>query len=73
MRVSSKRINKIDSANPSPAVKKARQIPTIRTRGRVQARVWPDINTTIARGSKPMKKLTSPAKAAEIAKICGGT
>ena len=63
----------IDNARPRPAVKNAMQIPTIRTSGRVQARVCPEIKTTIASGIRPMKKLTKPARAAEIAKICGGT
>ena len=59
----------IDSARPSPAVKNAKQIPTTKTSGNVQARVWPEIKTTIASGIKPIKKLTRPASAAEIAKI----
>jgi hypothetical protein len=62
-------MNIIESARPKPAVKKARQIPTIKTSGRVQARVWPEIKTTIASGIRPIKKLTRPASAAEIAKI----
>jgi hypothetical protein len=62
-------MNIIDSARPRPAVKNAKQIPTTKTRGRVQARVWPEINTTIASGINPIKKLTRPARAAEIAKI----
>lgn len=69
LRVSSKRMNMIDSARPRPAVKNARQIPTTRTSGKVQARVWPEINTTTASGIIPIKKLTRPANAAEIAKI----
>ena len=71
--VSSKRMNIIDSASPKPAVRNAKQIPTISASGKVQARVWPEMKTTIASGIKPIKKLTRPAKAAEIAKICGGT
>ena len=59
----------IDRARPRPAVKNARQIPTTRTSGRVHARVWPEIKTTIANGIRPIKKLTKPARAAEIANI----
>ena len=59
----------IESARPRPATKKARQIPTRRTNGRVQARVCPEIKTTIASGIMPIKKLTRPARAALIAKI----
>ncbi len=59
----------IDNASPRPAVRNARQIPTTRTSGNVQARVCPEINTTIASGIIPIKKLTKPASAADIAKI----
>ena len=69
LRVSSKRINMIDSARPSPAVSRARATPTTRTSGRVQASGWPEMKQTIARGNRPMKKFARPAKADEIAKI----
>ena len=66
-------MNIIDKARPRPAVRKAKQIPTTKTNGSVHERVWPEINTTIASGIRPIKKFTKPAKAAEIAKIWGGT
>jgi hypothetical protein len=54
-------------------VKTARNIPIRKTNGKYQLMVWPDIKTTIESGISPIKKLTRPASAAEIAKICGGT
>ena len=68
-RVSSKRINMMESAKPSPAVRSASATPTTRTRGRVHASGWPEIKQTIARGNIPIKKFVRPAKAEEIAKI----
>jgi hypothetical protein len=43
--------------------------PTIIDTGNQKERLCPEIMTTIARGRKPIKKLTSAAKAALTAKI----
>ncbi len=63
----------IERARPRPAVKKASATPTTITKGRVNARDWPATKQTSAKGTRPMKKFASPARADEIAKICGGT
>ena len=63
----------IDIASPRPAVNSASDTPTMMTNGSVNARDWPEIQQTRASGNKPIKKLTRPASADEIAKICGGT
>ena len=73
LRVSSKRMNMIDIANPRPAVRNASATPTTITKGRVIASACPEIQHTRDKGSKPMKKFARPANADEIAKICGGT
>ena len=71
--VSSKRINNIERLRPRPAPSSIKKKPTIMTRGAVKASVCPEMYTTNVSGIKPIKKFTSPAKAVEIAKICGGT
>ncbi len=50
----------------------AMQVTTM-TSGKVSASDCPEMYTTIASGISPIKKLTRPAKATEIGKICGGT
>ena len=66
---SSKRINRIDKVKPIPATNMAIKKATTIDTGNQKDRLCPEIMTTIARGRKPIKKLTSAAKAALTAKI----
>ncbi len=73
LRASSKRMYIMESVKPMPAVSRARQTPTTRTNGMVQATDCPEIRQTRVSGIIPIKKLTRPASAVEIGKTCGGT
>ncbi len=69
---SSNRMNIIDKVKPIPDVSNAIANPIMRTSGKLKDKVCPERYTTIVNGNNPIKKLTKPAKADEIAKICGG-
>jgi hypothetical protein len=71
--VSSNLINRIDSTNPIPETKSAKQNPTIATNGSFHDSDCPETKQTRAKGTNPIKKLINPDTAATRGNICGGT